>query len=372
MKSNEDKKIKYMSFGSPLMDIIGDVDPEFIKANEIDLNSTVHKKLGDIPFITDFLTTSRELTYVPGGCQFNAMRVFNWMLDKDEDDVVGFLGSIGDDENFGNIYLDKLISEDIVPVFEQISGQTTGLCLVVCCNRDRAHLTDLGASTAISKEYVERNWNKFKDVKLIYTELFIIKSQRDLCYKIAGLGLKDSIIYGFNLPAVFFLQNFLDDILKLCGYADIIFCNSAEATTLITLMGVLCSGIMREIAEEIVKIPKKNKNKKRIVVITSGPDPAAVCEYDHKTQKVTFYGEFNVRNVCQENIVDTNGAGDAFAGGFLSQYMKGKSISECMYAGHWAASYIIRQRGMQFDAAEKYCPNKDKEEDEKDEDKNGK
>ena len=105
---DEEHPIKYMSFGSPLMDCIGDVSKEFINRHHIELDTTIHKKLGDIPFLTEFLINS-NVTNVPGGCQFNAMRVFNWMLDKDETDIVGFLGSVGDDEYYGNVYQDLLL-----------------------------------------------------------------------------------------------------------------------------------------------------------------------------------------------------------------------------------------------------------------------
>ena len=95
-------------------------------------------------------------------------------------------------------------------------------------------------------------------------------------------------------------------------------------------------------------------NKKRIVVVTCGQNPAACCEYDHKEKKVTFLGTFEVRDVPQENIIDTNGAGDSFAGGFLSQLVKGKKLDECMKAGHWAASIIIQKRGCQIPVDIKY------------------
>ena len=86
MEEDESYPIKYMSFGSPLMDCIADVSKEFIDNNKIELNTTTHKKLKEIKFLNEFLSQN-EITYIPGGCQFNAMRVFNWMLDKDKTDI---------------------------------------------------------------------------------------------------------------------------------------------------------------------------------------------------------------------------------------------------------------------------------------------
>lgn len=176
------------------------------------------------------------------------------------------LGSVGDDEYYGNVYQDLLLTENIIPVFESIKDQTTGLCIVVCCNRDRAHITDLGASTSISKEFVERNWNKFKNVKLIYTELFILKTRREICFKLAEFGSRDETIYGFNLPAAFFIENFTQDISKLCEYADIIFCNAAEAILFSQVLDIKTNGTTEDLAEQLCKkIKKLIKTKKELL-----------------------------------------------------------------------------------------------------------
>jgi adenosine kinase len=239
-----------------------------------------------------------------------------------------------------------LLRENIIPIFETIENQTTGLCVVICYNRDRAHITDLGASNLISDEFVERNWTKFKNVKLIYTELFILKTKRDICFKLADFGLRDETFYGFNLPSEFFLKNYTKDISKLCEYADIIFANEFEASLFCEILKINSNGSIKDVACQLCKnIPKKNKNKKRIVIVTAGPNPAALCQYDFKEEKVIFSDVFPVANVPSENIIDTNGAGDAFAGGFLSQFVKEKKLDECMKAGHWAASVIIQKRG---------------------------
>jgi len=93
---------------------------------------------------------------------------------------------------------------------------------------------------------------------------------------------------------------------------------------------------------------KKNKNKKRVVVITCGPNPAYVAEYDFKKEQMTFFNTYQPDYVEENCIVDTNGAGDAFAGGFLSRFVKKEPLENCMKAGHWAAAVIIQTRGCQI------------------------
>nr|XP_023025282.1 adenosine kinase [Leptinotarsa decemlineata] len=46
---------------------------------------------------------------------------------------------------------------------------------------------------------------------------------------------------------------------------------------------------------------------------------------------------------------DTNGAGDAFVGGFLSQYIQELNLETCVKCGMWAASQIIQRSGCTFE-----------------------
>lgn len=50
----------------------------------------------------------------------------------------------------------------------------------------------------------------------------------------------------------------------------------------------------------------------------------------------------------KEEIVDTNGAGDAFVGGFIAQLVMGKSLDVCVRSGIYTARHIIQQSGCTF------------------------
>ena len=185
-----------------------------------------------------------------------------------------------------------------------------------------------------------------------------MKSKREITFKLANLGLKDDTIYGFNLPAFFFLENFHQDILDLISYADIVFCNAEEANLFCSKCGIISNNSLEKMVKGLVKLPKKNKNKKRIFVITNGASSAWVAEYDFKNDELTYCKDFPSKYIEPQFIIDTNGAGDSFSGGFLSQFMKGKSIEESMIAGHWAASIIIQKRGCQIPVEINYIPEK--------------
>ena len=71
-----EKGIKFVGFGSPLMDMIADVDEKTIKRHNLKLNETIHKKMSETKLFS-ILEEEATITYVPGGCSYNTMRVLN-------------------------------------------------------------------------------------------------------------------------------------------------------------------------------------------------------------------------------------------------------------------------------------------------------
>ena len=159
------------------------------------------------------------------------------LKNKTEEDKVGLLGSVGDDF-YGDLYANLLSKENIVPIFEKFDKTNTGVCCVFCHNRDRGHITDLGASVLISKEFVQRIWEELSNVELIYTELFILRHRREIVFLLAEHSLADHRTFGFNLPSHFFIENYFEDIKNLWEYADVTFANIAEAVFFSKLLGI--------------------------------------------------------------------------------------------------------------------------------------
>ena len=95
---------------------------------------------------------------------------------------------------------------------------------------------------------------------------------------------------------------------------------------------------MAEIAKKIAMLPKENGSKGRLVVITQGEGPViAVDKGEVRT--------FPVSPLDKAEIVDTNGAGDAFVGGFLAQWVLGAGLDVAVKCGIWAATHCIKRAG---------------------------
>ena len=72
---------------------------------------------------------------------------------------------------------------------------------------------------------------------------------------------------------------------------------------------------VEEIALKLAMLPKENGSRSRLVVITQGSEPVITVQH----AKVASWP---VEKLDSAAIVDTNGAGDAFVGGFLAQWVQ--------------------------------------------------
>ena len=145
----------------------------------------------------------------------------------------------------------------------------------------------------------------------------------------------------FTLSATFMVENFFDRLLEISNQAHIVICNNEEATSFTKLNTECYEEIALAMHRQLAPLD-------RIIIITCGKDPVITSKYNYERQEFDFVLKSYVPFVQEQEIVDTNGCGDAFAGGFISQYVQGKSLEECARAGIWSSSVILRNVGCTY------------------------
>merc|ERR1712182_194387 len=157
-------------------------------------------------------------------------------------------------------------------------------------------------------------------------------------------AVKTGATYCLNLSAPFLMQvpPFKAVFVEAIPYADFLFGNETEARTWAETEGWETDDVAF-IATRLSLIPSA-KGKHRYVVFTQGADSTVIAYNGHTT-------EYEIAKLDKSKIVDTNGAGDAYVGGFLAALAKGKEIKGCHEAGAYSASIIIQQSGC-------VCPGK--------------
>ena len=107
---------------------------------------------------------------------------------------------------------------------------------------------------------------------------------------------------------------------------------------------------MRDVAKRLANEPKSSQGA-RTVIVTMGAAPVIVARTgDAKIQ------EFPVPQLTDEQIVDTDGAGDAFTGGFLSQFIQDRQLETCMKCAIYCATECIQRLGCAFPKENKFVP----------------
>jgi len=215
----------------------------------------------------------------------------------------------------------------------------TGTCAVLVTGKHRSLVANLAAANNFKKDHLMKpeNWKFVEEAKFFYISGFFLTVSPDSIMEVAKHAAEKNKTFIMNLSAPFLCQFFKEPMLKAAPYWDIVFGNESEALAFAENNGFQTKDI-KEIAVKLSKLEKINKTRSRTVVITQGADPTIVV-VDGVVK------EFPIIPIAQEKIVDTNGAGDAFVGGFLSQLVQGKPLESCIKAGNYLANLIIQRSG---------------------------
>lgn len=331
--------------GNPLLDITADVDVDFLTKWEIPENLAILAEEGkhDGLYADMVKRYGNKIVYTAGGATQNTARVIQWFFPNNKE-VVIYSGAIGNDK-FGEILSKASIDDGLNTCYMVTEESSTGTCAVCVTanNTKRSLVAYLGAANCFKKEHIDKNWSIIEKAKLFYSSGFHLTVSPDSMLAIAkhSAEIPDKT-YCLNLAAPFISQFFSEPLLSLLPYVDILFGNESESAAFAKTMKWDTEDNV-EIAKKIALLEKNNPSKRRIVVITQGADDVIVAVKESNSDvEVTQYP---IKKIDPSKIVDTNSAGDAFVGGFLAQFVRGKDINTCVSAGNFAAYEVLQRSG---------------------------
>lgn len=250
------------------------------------------------------------------------------------------MGCIGNDK-FGDIIEQKARDAGVNVSYQYSEKESTGTCAVLLTKRGncRSLCTRLAAAECYSVGHLLEPTNKklMEEASHYYISGFPLSSSLDTILTIARHASSNNKIFCMNLGAPFLCRTFKANMMAAFPYIDIIFGNETEAREFADVHNLGTNDIA-EIARLMGRLPKENGKFERMVVITQGADEVVVVQGE-STQT------FPVPKLHQDLIVDTNGAGDAFVGGFLARLVQGRPVDTCVRCGIQAAAEIIKNSG---------------------------
>jgi adenosine kinase len=282
-----------------------------------------------------------KVQYIAGGATQNSIRVAQWMLQVPG--ATTYMGSVGADHYAEE--LKKTATADGVNVRYHVDADTpTGTCAACIVGGERSLVANLAAANNYKVDHLKRpeNWSVVESARVFYSAGFFITVSPESMLSVAQHAAAHDKVYSINISAPFICEvpPFKKTLMDLMPYVDYLFGNENEARAFSKSEGWETDDV-EEIALRVSRFPKHNGSRARTVVFTQGADPTVVA----LNGKISKYP---VTRVPADKLVDTNGAGDAFVGGFLSQLVAGKDISECVRAGHYAGGVIVQRGGCTF------------------------
>jgi len=335
MKSNIKK---LLGIGNPLLDISVNSNTEYLEKYKIKLGNSTLAGEADLPIYED-IVKQPDVLYIAGGATQNSIRGAQWMI-KDEK-VTHYIGSVGDDENAKK--LKNAAETDNVQTHYYVSKKNpTGCCACLVVNNERSLIANLGAANDYQIEHYHSAeiQQLIQTIDVFYSAGYFLTVSPETAVEIGKHCVEHNKVLVWGVAAPFIIDVFWERVEKLLPYVDYIIANETEAQKIIERLKLNVED-MESSMKAISELPKENQKRKRTIIFTHGPDPVLIYSAGK-------YMKFDVPPLDKSKIVDTNGAGDAFLGGFLAGLIQDKPLEECVRAGLYTARHILQVSGTQY------------------------
>ncbi|PKB13959.1 sugar/nucleoside kinase (ribokinase family) [Novosphingobium kunmingense] len=242
-----------------------------------------------------------------------------------------FIGQVADDQ-LGEVFAHDIRAGGIAYQTPARAGDPpTARCLIfVSPDGQRTMNTFLGASQFLPASALDEDLIASASVLYLEGYLWDPEEPRAAMRRAIEASRKAGRKVAFTLSDAFVIARHGDDFRALieAGEIDILFANHVELAALTGL---------EDFHDGIALL----RDKVPVLVVTRGPEGAvAVAGADT--------AEVSAEPI--ERVVDTTGAGDLFAAGFLSGYVRGRSLAECLKLGAICAAEIISHYGARPEA----------------------
>ena len=332
-----------LAIGNPIVDISAEVTKDILIKYNLKFGETVFANQSNSGFYQE-LENMPQVTYIPGGSIQNTLRVAALCLNMENKSSffkLTMLGATGKD-NYRNKIISAFDQLGVQHILEIIPNMPTSRCGVGIHQKERCLLPEIRASNCITEQFINDNENKIFQHDALLIEGYFLQEKYELCEKLCTKFKEQRKLVILTLSAITIVTQHSEKVIEISNYADIIVGNMAELEALAGINNM-------DYKTTFEKASRKLRTKKdRMFVVTHGNKGVIVGKYDYTKGSMDFIFQCFPTMIKMEDIVDLNGAGDAFLGGFLSQYMQGNSLEACCKGGNDAASIILKNIGCTF------------------------
>ena len=305
---------KVLGMGAALVDILANVDDAWIESQGVQKGGM---NMVDWPQMEKFLAALKNPLRVPGGSTCNTMVGLSRLGGK-----AAFISKIGNDE-LGKLFQEHLKNNGVESKLGMSDAATGCVFSAVTPDAQRSMWTYLGASDFLaSEDFVPALYD---GVGLHYAEGY--RAFNADCFKKSftlarSLGVETALDFS-SFGVVDACRGTFDELFA-AGMIDIIIANEDEAFAY--------AGVKEEAALDVLA------GKAKVAVVKIGKRGALIAK-DGKVTRV---------QAGAAKAIDTTGAGDLWASGFLYGYMNGWDMERSGNLGSVVSNEVVQVMGAQI------------------------
>jgi sugar/nucleoside kinase (ribokinase family) len=317
-------RLDVLAIGDAVVDVIARADDSFLEEEGLVKGSM---QVLDAEGATRLYALMNQARETSGGSAANTMAGVAALGGR-----AGFVGQVADDQ------LGEIFSHDIRALGVEFltpprrDGLPTGRCLIlVTPDAQRTMNTFRGAAHELAADALDPD--QIRDSAILYLEAYLWRSQgpREAMREALRIAHEAERKVALTLSDIACIAPHRDDFLELIdsGGLDLLFANEAE-------IQALTLAADREAAIDMLE------DRVPLLVVTCGAHGAlAVANGRRVSIPAARIGK---------GVVDTTGAGDLFAAGFLVGHSRGRPLEECLKTGALAAAEVISHFGARPEA----------------------
>ncbi|MGH7035857.1 MAG: adenosine kinase [Stellaceae bacterium] len=314
--------IDVVGIGNAIVDVLAQADDSFIAAEKLAKGTMALIDEDRARALYERMGSGIEAS---GGSAANTIAGIASLGGK-----AAYIGKVADDL-LGKVFAHDLRATGVRYETAPLQGgPATARCLIfVTPDAQRTMNTFLGASVEFQAGDIDRNQVEAAQVTYLEGYLFDRPVAKAAFREAGGIAHKAGRKVSLTISDPFCVDRHRADFRDLIrGHVDILFANEAEICSLYE-------------TKDFAQAAEAVRGEAEIAVLTRSEKGATV---------ITAEDRVSVPAAPVARVVDTTGAGDLFASGFLYGYTRGRDLAHCAKLGALCAAEIISHFGARPEA----------------------
>ncbi len=319
-----DNRLDVLAIGNAIVDVIATASDDFLVQESLPKGSMRLIDAEEATRLYDHMGPAREIS---GGSAANSVAGIAMLGGR-----AGFVGQVADDQ-LGAVFAHDIRATGVeftTPVRAESEPPTARCLILVTPDAQRTMNTFLGAAQYLPPEALDEEQVRRSSILYLEGYLWDPAEPRAAMERAISISKQAGNRVAFTLSDAFCIERHRDSFNQLIdtGRVDILFANEVEIKSLTQE-----EDFEAAVANVAARLP--------LLVVTRGEHGAIAIQGDERAQ---------VAAEPVEKVVDTTGAGDLFAAGFLAGISRGRSLEESLRTGAIAAAEVISHYGARPEA----------------------